>query len=74
MLATRLEIWLSPAGQSNTSARWRYTYTALSAAGERELESMDVAGFEHRMRRLGKAINHYLEHGAIISAAEWEKA
>jgi hypothetical protein len=73
MLATRLEIALSPAGQERTSSRIRYTYTALSAAGEPELERLQ-ATFEQRMRRWEKAINHYLEHGAMLSAADWEKA
>ena len=72
MLAARLEIWLSPAGQGKTSARWRYTFTALSPAGERELEVMSAAWFEGRMRRLEKAMNHYLEHGAIATGPEWE--
>jgi len=72
MLATRFEIRLSPAGQGQTRAHWRYTYTALSATGERELEGMDAAWFERRMRRLEKAMNYYLEHGAIIIGPEWE--
>ena len=72
MLACRLEIFLSPAAPDSTRALWRYTYTALSPAGERELERMDAAWFKHRMRRLEAAINHYLEHGSIISGREWE--
>ena len=72
MLATRLEIALAPAAQDCTRSRIRYTYTALSAEGARELESME-ATFEQRMRRWEKAINHYLEHGTIISDAEWSQ-
>ncbi len=72
MLATRFEIRLSPSDQGQTRAHWRYTYTALSAAGQRELEGMDAAWFERRMRRMEKAMNYYLEHGAIITGPEWE--
>ena len=74
MLATRLEIALSPAAGGQCRACWRYTYTALSAAGERDLERMDRAGFEPKKRRLEKAINHFLQYGTIISAKEWETA
>ena len=73
MLATRLEISLLRAGLDRTRMHIRYTYTALSPAGERELQQMDAAWFAERMQRWEKSINHYLEQGTLISGAEWEK-
>jgi hypothetical protein len=73
MLATRLQISLAPAGEDRTRLHIRYTYTALSPEGEREIERMEAA-FQQRMRRWERSINYYLEHGTMIPAAEWEKA
>jgi hypothetical protein len=73
LLATRLEISLTPGGPDRTHSRIRYTYTALSPAGEREIERMDSKWFEHRMRDWETAINHYLDKGRIISGPEQEE-
>jgi len=67
LLATRLEILLAPAGHDRTHSHIRYAYTALSPEGEQELEGMNAGWFERRMRGWETAINHYLDHGSLIS-------
>ena len=53
-------------------AHLRYAYTALSAAGNAELNRMDRAWFEDKMNSWQAAINHYLRTGTCISAPRWE--
>jgi uncharacterized protein YndB with AHSA1/START domain len=68
MVATRLTIDLAPVGDDRTSARITYEYTALSNAGERELDAYDEGWYEAKMRGWESAINHYLEAGTIPCA------
>ena len=56
----------------HTSAVIRYTYTGLSIEGNREVERYDQKWFQHKMRSWEAAINHYLQTGKRIDAAEWE--
>ena len=72
VLAAQFEIALSAIGKDRSRSLWRYTYTVLSPAGTRQLDSTDAAWFEHKMRRVETALNHYLEQGTIISGPEWE--
>ncbi len=71
MIATLIEIQLEPAG-AQTKVHIRYTYTALSDAGARELARYDRAWFESKMTSWEKAINHYLRTGKAIAAGAWE--
>ena len=71
LLATQLEICLSSAGHDRATSRIRYTYTALSPEGERELAGMGSEWFERRLRAWETAINYYLDQGEIISGPEW---
>jgi uncharacterized protein YndB with AHSA1/START domain len=68
MIATRLIIDLAPVGDSRTSASITYEYTALSDAGERELDSYDERWYEAKMRGWEAAINQYLGTGTIPGA------
>jgi hypothetical protein len=72
MLATRLFIQLASDGGSQTKATITYQYTALSDAGERELERYNCAWYEAKMAGWQEAINHYLVHGTSIAASAWE--
>ena len=66
MISTLVEISLIEAVDRNTSATIRYTYTALSAAGEGELDRYDQEWFENKMKMWETAINHFLETGHAI--------
>jgi hypothetical protein len=73
MIATQLRISLSPAPDGKTSARIRYLYTGLSAAGNATLEERYTPDwFRKKMQGWEAAINHYLRAGKLISAAGWE--
>jgi hypothetical protein len=65
MITTRLTVGLAPNGEGRTNARVEYEYTALSAAGERELDTYDERWYEAKMRGWESAINQYLETGTI---------
>jgi hypothetical protein len=64
----------SPARPSpgHTRALIQYTYTGLSTQGNREVERYDQKWFRHKMQSWETAINHYLQTGKRIDAAEWE--
>jgi hypothetical protein len=67
MIATRLNIELELLGTDRTSARITYEYTALTDAGERELERYDEAWYAAKMKGWESAINHYLQTGHMIN-------
>jgi len=68
MIATRLEIALKPEGSDDTRTYIRYTYTGLSEAGNRELDSYDENWFLAKMLGWEKAINHFLRTGEKTAA------
>ena len=72
LVATHLQIQLSPQGSSQTEARIRYAYTGLSETGNREVERFDQAWFRSKMEGWEKAINHYLRTGKSIETSTWE--
>src|SRR5262249_21385792 len=72
LIATRIAIRLRTNSSGNTEARIAYTYTALSEAGNREIERYSRAWFESKMKSWEAAINYYLRTGKKISAATWE--
>lgn len=61
-----LTIRLQPFEDEKTRARIRYAYTALSEAGQKELQTMDRAWFEQKMKFWEGAINHYLRTGKCL--------
>jgi hypothetical protein len=67
-IATRIEIALKPGSHDETRTYIRYTYTGLSDAGNREIETYDEASFADKMRVWEKCINHYLRTGERIAA------
>lgn len=71
VLATQIQISLEPSAD-NTKARIRYTYTALSPEGNREVERYDANWFRQKMQGWEAAINHYLLTGKRIDAAPEE--
>jgi len=73
MIATQLRISLAPAPGGKTSARIRYLYTGLLAAGNARLERhYTPEWFGKKMQAWEGAINHYLRTGKLIAAAAWE--
>lgn len=60
MIATRLEIQLADGEDGTTLTEIRYTYTALTQAGEAELSKYDDSWFERRMKVWEDSINGYL--------------
>ncbi len=67
MVAAQIGIVLTAKSNRQTSARIRYTYTGLSAAGNCEVEGYDQKWFEHKMLGWEEAINHYLRTGTKVS-------
>jgi hypothetical protein len=72
LMTAQICIQLEPRDDGRTNAHIRYTYTALSEAGNAELHRMDKAWFEHKMSSWQSAINHYLRTGKLVDAAGWE--
>jgi hypothetical protein len=72
LMTAQIRIALEPRGDGDTLAHIRYSYTALSAAGNSELKRMDRSWFEQKMNAWQIALNHYLKTGACISALGWE--
>ncbi len=66
MIATYLRIALAPSPDGTTVATVGYTYTGLSAEGNRRVEGFDRAWYESRMRGWEAAINHYLRTGQCL--------
>ena len=72
LMAAQIHIQLEARDDGKTNAHLRYSYTALSEAGNAELYRMDRAWFEDKMNSWQSAINHYLQTGTCISGPGWE--
>jgi len=72
LIATQLQIQLQPASDGLTSAHIQYTYTGLSAEGNKEVGRYNEAWFRDKMQGWETAINHYLRTGKCIEAGGWE--
>ncbi len=72
LVAAQIRIWLEAKSAGETTAHIGYTYTGLSAEGNREVERYDGKWFRHKMQSWEAAINHYLRTGKLIDAAAWE--
>lgn len=75
LVAAQITIQLSRSvatATSHTRALIQYTYTGLSTEGNRKVERYDQNWFQHKMQGWETAINHYLQTGKRIDAAEWE--
>jgi uncharacterized protein YndB with AHSA1/START domain len=70
MIVTRLTIDLQPSQHNKTKSHISYEYTALSDAGERELDTYDASWYAAKMEHWQAAINHYLVTSTILSAAD----
>src|SRR6266513_3818938 len=68
-VAAQIEISLNKNSKGATTAGIRYTYTGLSAVGNREVERYDRKWFEQKMQGWEAAINHYLRTGKAIGVA-----
>src|SRR5208282_4130596 len=68
LVAAQITICLSNSSGvlGHTSALIQYTYTGLSAEGNREVERYDQKWFRHKMQSWEAAINHYLQTGKRI--------
>jgi len=62
----RIEISLEAAGDGGTRARVCYEFTAIGPAGDQFLEDFTEQWYERFMQGWERAINHYLETGALI--------
>ena len=60
LVVTRLEIDLRPDGASGCEADVRYTYTALSEAGEAYVRQRTAGWYEEFMRAWERELNAYL--------------
>ncbi len=73
LVAAQIKISLSSADTpGHTRALVQYTYTGLSTEGNQEVERYDQEWFRHKMQSWEAAINHYLQAGKKIDAAQWE--
>jgi len=72
LVAAQIRIWLEANSAGKTTAHVGYTYTGLSAEGNREVERYDEKWFQHKMQSWEAAINHYLRTGKRIDASAWE--
>ena len=70
-VAARLRFELELAG-GKTNLHARYQYTALSEAGDAEVERFTESWFRHKMEHFVAALNHYLETGRIMAGKAWE--
>ena len=68
-VAAQIEISLKKNSKGATTAVIRYTYTGLSASGNREVERYNQKWFEQKMLGWEAAINHYLRTGKAIGVA-----
>ena len=67
MIATVLQIQLAAGEKIDTTlSRIRYTYTALTQAGELELSRYTRRWFEDKMKGWEMAMNHYLQTGKCV--------
>jgi hypothetical protein len=72
LVAAQIAIWLKEDSVGTTTAHIGYTYTGLSAEGNREVERYDQEWFRHKMQSWEAAINHYLKTGKRIDGHAWE--
>jgi hypothetical protein len=72
LVTAQIRIWLEANSTGKTTAHVGYTYTGLSAEGNREVERYDEKWFRHKMQSWEAAINHYLKTGKRIDASGWE--
>lgn len=72
LVAAQIRIALREKSAAVTEAQIRYSYTGLSAEGNREVARYDEGWFRNKMQSWEKAINCYLKTGALIGAAGWE--
>jgi hypothetical protein len=72
LVAARIGIRLEAASWNKTKAHISYTYTGLSAKGNREVERYDKKWFAQKMQSWEAAINHFLTTGKMIEAHGWE--
>lgn len=72
LVVAQIRIRLERNSGGNTTAHIWYTYTGLSAAGNREADRYDESWFRHKMQSWESAINHYLRTGKCIAAGAWE--
>jgi len=68
-VAAQIEIALKKNSRGTTTAVIRYTYTGLSASGNKEVKRYDKKWFEQKMQGWEAAINHYLRTGKAIGVA-----
>lgn len=72
LVAAQIRIWLEAESAGTTTAHIGYTYTGLSAEGNREVERYNEKWFQDKMHGWEAAINHYLRSGKRIDAPGWE--
>jgi hypothetical protein len=72
LVAAWIRISLVGNSQGTTDAHIYYSYTALSDAGNREVNHYNQDWFGHKMQSWEQAINHYLRTGKRMDAAAWE--
>jgi hypothetical protein len=72
LVACHIQIQLEAAAGETTRARIHYSYTGLSAGGNKEVERFTADWFRTKMQGWEKAINHYLRTGKVIAAPQWE--
>ena len=68
--ACQLRITLTASSQGGTDAEVTYTHTALGPRGEAFVAGFTEAYYHQFMTGWEKALNHYLETGELISAAD----
>jgi hypothetical protein len=66
VMTAQISIALREKSDGKTSARIRYTYTALSPEGSQKIASYDRNWFEQKMLGWEAAINHFLQTGQKI--------
>jgi len=63
----KLNILLAAVSAGTSQATITYSYTALSAAGEKALAAFTAAQYETAMEAWEKAMNHYLRTGEMLT-------
>jgi hypothetical protein len=64
----KLDVALEPTG-GRTALRWARTYTSLCPAGDRFLEAYTGEALDQAMAHLSRALQHYLQTGALLPRA-----
>ena len=65
----KLEIVLTPLGNTGTRAQISYEFTSLGPPGDEFLKGFTTKWYEGFMQGWEKAMNHYLETGELLSGA-----